>query len=548
MEPKATSAGYRLMMPPTVEKSKSKSRFRPEQETVAVNGHFRASIEPMPLPPFPHAANARLDRSTLRRWLMLSLLVLATGLGGRPASAFQSDDDAAALERRIVRTFGSGNHEEALELVSLYLQSWPGTPHMLYNRACGLALLGRREASAAALLEAVEHGFRDFAAMRRDPDLASMRNHETFTSILEASRRIDRGTANRQFEAWQRRYGDDYHYETDTQHRLHFATGLDAKAHADMKQIIGRQADQLTKTLFKSPPLDWCFVVVPSKNHVKEVFQRVLDVADPARTPGVYLHGTRLLVTRDIGESLRHEFAHRMHWADMDLRGQRHPMWVQEGLASLYEEYVWNDDGTIKFVPNMRHNIARRQVQAGIALSWDKLFQLEPDQFLAGNARFYPQVRSMFEFLAALGLLEEWYEAYVATFDQDPGGGKAFEQVFGLPVDQVNQRWKSWVLDRGSIDDRVSYGDASIGISGIEAGDGVQVEQIIGRNARRAGLRRGDVITQVDEKPVRALGELMLAIAGRKIGETVQLEIRRRDQRLVIAVRLEALRGTVNER
>ncbi|MDG2021059.1 MAG: PDZ domain-containing protein [Phycisphaerales bacterium] len=536
------------MTPPLLEKLRPKPRFRPVSDRAAVKRHVRASIKPMPLPPLEHVVGPRPARWIPRRWITLALLVLATMLGGGHSSAFQSDDDAAALERRIVRTFGSGEYEEALELVTRYLQNWPGTPHMLYNRACGLALLGRREASAEALLEAVEHGFRDFAAMRRDPDLASMRNHETFTAILEASHRIDRDTADRQFESWQRRYGDDYHYETDTEHRLHFATGLDAKAHADMKRIIGRQADQMTQTLFKSSPQDWCFVVVPAKTHVTEVFRRMLDVADPARTPGVYLHGKRLLVTRDIGESLRHEFAHRMHWADMDRRGQRHPMWVQEGLASLYEEYVWTDDDKIKFVPNMRHNIARRQVQAGIALSWDKLFDLSADQFLAGNARFYPQVRSMFEFLAALGLLEEWYDAYVRSYDRDPGGGKAFELVFGLPLDQVNQRWKSWVLDRGSIDDRVDYGDASIGISGIEAGDGVQIERVIGRNARRAGLRRGDVITRVDEKPVRARGELMLAIAARKIGETVRLEIRRRDQRLVIAVRLEALRGTVNER
>ena len=536
------------MPPVAVGETVSRLRFCAERRTLAANRLFRASIESMLPPPIPHVTRVRLGRLNPQRWITVAVLVLASVVSVPHASAFQSDDDAAALERRIVRTFGSGDQETALELIALYLQNWPGTPHMLYNRACGLALLGRREASSAALLEAVDHGFRDFATMRRDPDLASMRNHETFIAILEASRRIDRGTADRQFEAWQRRYSDDYHYETDDQHRLHFATGLDAKAHADMKQIIGRQADQMTKTLFKSPPLDWCFVVVPAKTHVTEVFRRLLDVADPARTPGVYLHGKRLLVTRDIGESLRHEFAHRMHWADMDRRGQRHPMWVQEGLASLYEEYVWTEDGTIKFVPNMRHNIARRQVQAGIALSWDKLFQLNADQFLAGNARFYPQVRSMFEFLATLGLLEEWYDAYVATFDRDPGGGKAFEQVFGLPVDQVNQRWKSWVLDRGSIDDRVDYGDASIGISGVEAGDGVQIERVIGQNARRAGLRRGDVITRVDEKPVRARGELMLAIAARKIGETVRLEIRRRDQRLVIAVRLEALRGTVNQR
>ncbi|MHC4245559.1 MAG: TPR end-of-group domain-containing protein, partial [Planctomycetota bacterium] len=453
-------------------------------------------------------------------------------------------EEAAALERRIVRTFASGDHDAALVLVDRYIAAWPDAPHMRYNRACGLALLGRPDEAAAALLVAVEHGFRDFEVMRRDPDLASIRGHPTFTAILEARRRLDRGTADKQFEAWKRRYGDDYHYETDEEHRLHFATGLDARAHADMKRIIERQATHLSSRIFKSPPLDWCLVVVPSANHVREVFQRMLDVSDPARTPGVYLHGKRLLVTRDIGESLRHEFTHRMHWADMDRLGQRHAMWVQEGLASLYEEYVWTEDGRIRFVPNMRHNIARRQVQAGISLAWPKLFQLDTDAFFAGNARFYPQVRSIFEFLASVDLLEAWYRAYVETFDRDPGGGRAFEMVFGLPVDQVEQRWKSWVLDRGAIDDRVERGDASIGVSGTDAGDGVRVERVIGRNARRAGLRRGDVIVRIDDRPVRARGELMLAIAARDIGETIQVEIRRRNQRLVIPVRLEALQGS----
>ena len=153
-------------------------------------------------------------------------------------------------------------------------------------------------------------------------------------------------------------------------------------------------------------------------------------------------------------------------------------------------------------------------------------------------------ILTIFEFLASVDLLEAWYRAYVETFAKDPGGGRAFETVFGLPVEQVEQRWKSWVLDRGAIDDRVEQGDASIGVSGTDAGDGVRIERIIGRNARRAGLRRGDVIVRVDDQPVRARGELMLAIAARDIGETIRVEIRRRDQRLVIAVRLEALRGS----
>ena len=194
-----------------------------------------------------------------------------------------------------------------------------------------------------------------------------------------------------------------------------------------MKEIITRQADQLTKTLFKSPPQDWCFVVVPSKNHVTEVFQRLLDVADPAtHSRASTCTGSDCWSRGDIGESLRHEFAHRMHWADMDLDAANATRCgCRKGSPASTRSTSGPTTATIKFVPNMRHNIARRQVQAGIALSWDKLFDLETQsQFLAGNARFYPQVRSMFEFLAALGLLEEWYDAYVADVRPGSGGRK----------------------------------------------------------------------------------------------------------------------------
>ena len=137
---------------------------------------------------------------------ILTALITAFVIG----NTVRGDDteDAAALERRIVRTFASGDHEAAIVLVDRYIAAWPDAPHMRYNRACGLALLGRPDEAAAALLLAVERGFRDFEVMRRDPDLASIRDHPTFTAILEARRRLDRGTADKQFDAWRRRYGD----------------------------------------------------------------------------------------------------------------------------------------------------------------------------------------------------------------------------------------------------------------------------------------------------------------------------------------------------
>lgn len=496
--------------------------------------------------------------------LLLVLLAAFWSGAGRPCQAFVlagpgpgfmkpgsattgtgENDDAETMERMMVRAFAAGRYERGLEIIEAYLGRWPEATHMHYNRACAFARLGRREAAASALLEAVELGFRDFETMRRDPDLETMRDHEVFSAILEARERVDRTGMDERLESWKRRLGDDYVYEVDSERRLQLATGLGRRAHAEMMEMIARQSDEQIGTLFPDVPLDWCLVLVPDEEDTAEVFKEQLGVDDPNRTPGVYMHGKRMLVSRDIGSSMRHEFTHRLHWADMDRRGQRHAMWVQEGLAGLYEDYRWREDGSIQFIPNIRHNIARRQVSANMDLSFDRLFRLDAESFLAGNARYYPQVRSLFEFLAALDLLQSWYRTYCDTWDLDPTGGKAWERTFGLPLDDVNERWRRWVLGRGAIDDRVDHGDASIGITGVEAGDGVQVESVTGSQARRGGLRIGDVILKVDGEPVRSRAELMMQIASREVGDVVRLEIRRGERVRVAVVRLAPLKAPI---
>jgi hypothetical protein len=260
----------------------------------------------------------------------------------------------------------------------------------------------------------------------------------------------------------------------------------------------------------------------------------------------MYIHAERRLVSRDIGASMRHEFSHLMHFGHMERLGQRHAFWIQEGLASLYEDYSINEDGSFTFRPNLRHNIARKQVERKVAISWDRLFTLDGKSFMAGDARYYPQVRSIFEFLADLGVLGEWYENYTESFERSPGGERAFEETFGLPVEKVEQRWRKWVVDRGRIDDHIDYGDASIGIAGVDAGDGVQIVELKSSGARRAGLRRGDVIVAVNDVPIRARGELILAIAEKKVGDWVRLRIRRNGVYQIITVRLEPLTAVVH--
>ena len=180
--------------------------------------------------------------SALALLLLLPLACPSTSAGepspagtGSPAPGA---DDRDAQERMIIRAFSAARYEKALELVDEYLGRWPETPHMHYNRACAFALLGRRDAAGQALLDAVEQGFRDFETMKRDPDLASMRDHETFTAILEARGRIVRDSTNRRAEQWRERYDEGYVHERDAEHRLHVATGLGGRAHAEMMTMI----------------------------------------------------------------------------------------------------------------------------------------------------------------------------------------------------------------------------------------------------------------------------------------------------------------------
>ena len=93
---------------------------------------------------------------------------------------------------------------------------------------------------------------------------------------------------------------------------------------------------------------------------------------DRPEVRGMYLHPARRLVSRDAGQSLQHEFVHLMHFAHMERTGQRHPIWVQEGLASLYEDYTLRADGSVEFHPNIRFNFARKQVTSRTARSCAK--------------------------------------------------------------------------------------------------------------------------------------------------------------------------------
>jgi len=72
--------------------------------------------------------------------------------------------------------------------------------------------------------------------------------------------------------------------------------------------------------------------------------------------------------------------------------------------------------------------------------------------------------------------------------------------------------------------------------------DGVLVSSIeAGGQAERSGIRRGDVITSVDGKPIRDLQDFLATYKGKKVGQEVVFQVTRDQRPLVIRLRLSAL-------
>jgi hypothetical protein len=297
-----------------------------------------------------------------------------------------------------------------------------------------------------------------------------------------------------------------------------------------MKETLDQLGAHLLASYFGKAPEDPVLVAIVRPEDARRYLDR-------EEVKGMYLHDARRLVARDTGQSLQHEFVHLLHFAHMERTGQRHPIWIQEGLASLYENYSVRADGAFEFHPNIRFNIARRQVVSKTVTPWKELFALEPKAFMADAERAYPQVRAIFEFLAREGKLEEFYKALCATSRDDPDGGAALERVFGMPLARVEERWKKWMIDRGAIDDTVSRRDASLGLTADDAGDGVRIRSLVVRSAAKAaGLRVGDTIFAIDGVRVSNRDELVLAVARLEIGRPVRVDYRRDGAELSVEV------------
>jgi tetratricopeptide (TPR) repeat protein len=199
----------------------------------------------------------------------------------------------------------------------------------------------------------------------------------------------------------------------------------------------------------------------------------------------------------------------------MDRRGQQHPMWVQEGLACLYEEWGRTAEGELVFPPADRDRQVATLAREGDLLAWEKVLSMEDSDFRWEAPIVYPQVRSMMRFIAASGYLQHWYDEYVAGFGEDPTGARALAVVFGAPVEEVEREWLRWVRERSLVEERElvvereSGGDAAA-LQRESGGDAAALQRESGGDA--AALQSGGDAAYAEARKLLTQGDQTAAL------------------------------------
>ena len=94
-------------------------------------------------------------------------------------------DDSRALYLGAGSLILAGDTERALRWLARALEIDPTDSVVLYNVACNFATLGKNDQALDYVEQAIDHGTVSAAWMRNDADLASVRDHPRFESMLQ---------------------------------------------------------------------------------------------------------------------------------------------------------------------------------------------------------------------------------------------------------------------------------------------------------------------------------------------------------------------------
>ena len=329
-------------------------------------------------------------------------------------------------------------------------------------------------------------------------------------------------------ETLRKKFGDGYVTRIDNQRHLVYVSALDAKMLDHAVAMLAGLVDAHQRSLFPRALAANVTVVLPTLSDYHAL-------KPPEKMLGFYKPSTRTLVSISLSSVIFHELTHALHHNDQVLRDQRHPIWISEGLATLFQSVRVSDgrldprlDGSLKLLQD-----AIREKAVGPLAT---LCRMDRDAFMTDADRHYAQARHVMFYLSTQRKLRDFYDAYKAGYGDDPHGVAALEKVLGKPVDTVDAEWRAWVLARQLPWQPARAARAHLGVRMEKTEEGVWVTGFLrGSAAARAGLiKPGDVIISVAGRPTPDAAELKAAVQSCRPGETVEIELIREGKTLSV--------------
>ncbi|MFK7760179.1 MAG: hypothetical protein AB8C13_09545 [Phycisphaerales bacterium] len=487
------------------------------------------------------ALNTRFARFVILLWVssLVSGLVSSWVWAAQPD---QAQESASVIEARGIALMQRADWEGARDAFAALVELKPKSYVGHYNLASALSRLDLLDESQASMKRAIALGFLDRAQLLRDGDLVGLRTTEYFTQLMtqwdatvQTRRSIDLARMNQLARA------KKMQHRTIEELRLEIVSAHDPvstdQAVAELELITEWAREHVFGSLDQSRGMGggtdspWIMVGLPDR---RGFGKWVIETFGPgvqgniSSVGGAYEHQQRRLVAQDLGATLRHEYVHVLHWRDMSRIGQNHAAWIQEGLASVVEDYEIKR-GKLVPVPSWRTNMVKRLLRARKLPKITELASMDLATFTRRRplAR-YAHARTILMWLHARNQLGAFYKRYTESFDMDPTGIQALENATGMQIGEAEEAYRSWMEGIEQVPETGSDLDATLGLA-VEngTGDGVVIRELSTEARRRTGLRMGSVITAIEGRPTRDLHELIRVLGSYGAGEVVTVHWRR---------------------
>jgi hypothetical protein len=426
----------------------------------------------------------------------------------------ETERKIAALGADVHKAFAAGDYDKALTLSKKIIALDPHFNLAWYNLACVYGRQKKADQAVESLNSAIENGFADLCFMEHDPDLDAIRDSAGYQKILARREEIQYTRAEGIRDGLVKEMGPKFICEIDEARKLVIATDVDRATLDAFKAHLTQVAEAEWKDLFSFHFEQYITVVIPRD------FKQ-------SRVGGYYDHENRSLVASTIGAPLTHEFTHALEGADMDGRGQVHPIWIMEGLATLFESSRL-EDGHIVPQPNQRLYTLKAAVPGKRYIPFDKFLKLDQGAYMKQAMMAYPEGRYIMMYLYEMGLLRKWYEAYTAGFATDPTGAAALEKVCGKKLAAIEADWARWIGTLKAPAASLPANHAYIGVHVENQADGLRITSVVsGSGADKAGLKIGDVLMELDGQCITESTELMQFVDGMNVGDRLTVNFRR---------------------